>query len=187
MAIRCYRATDGRTRGVRNFAARPAVPTNACSPREFEPVMEEHHLEDGWSPRLRRAGRVFARHLAKHAAPPGGLRAADGFAIHCVRDGARHILAAMGQLDLANAWRFEQELRRAEASDAQEILVDLGGVDFIDSAGMQVVVHASSRSRLHSKRLMILGGPASVQRSFELSGLAGRLPFVDRRPGIPLA
>jgi len=82
---------------------------------------------------------------------------------------------------------LEQELRRAEATDAREILVDLGGVQFIDSAGIAVVIAAAAaRSRHHSKDVMILSGPPHVHRSFELSGLVARLPFVDRRAGVPL-
>ena len=81
---------------------------------------------------------------------------------------------------------MEQELRRAEATDAREILVDLGGVQFIDSAGIAVVIAAAARSRHHSKDVMILSGPPHVHRSFELSGLVARLPFVDRRAGVPL-
>ena len=141
------------------------------------------HAEPAWTPRLRRAARAFGRHLARHA---GSAAEDHEFAVHCVRDGGRQILAARGQLDLATAWRFEQELRRAEATDASEILVDLGGLEFIDSAGMEVVIHATARSRHHGKQLMILSGPAHVHRSFEVSGLVARLPFVDRRVGVPL-
>lgn len=144
-------------------------------------------LEQCRSRRVSRVRRLFGRHSARHSARSGRFPAAgDAFAVHCVRDGDRQILAASGELDLGSAWQFEQELRRAEASDSQEILVDLGGLEFIDSAGMQVVIDASARSRYHSKRLMILSGPEHVHRSFELSELVSQLPFVDRRADVPL-
>ena len=138
------------------------------------------------TPRLTRTRRAFSRHLARRAGSAPLRTRADELAIHSVRDGGRQILAARGHLDLANAWRFEQELRRAEASDAREILLDLGGVEFIDAVGMEVVIHATARSRHHSKTLMILSGPSHVHRSFEVSGLVARLPFVPRHAGVPL-
>ena len=153
----------------------------------FERSMPEH-AEQRWTPRLLRSARTFGRHLARHAS--GGEErprpAAGEFAVRSVRDGARQILKACGQLELASAWRLEQELRRAEATDAREILVDLRGLEFIDSAGMEVVIHAGARTRLHGKELMILSPPDHVHRCFELSGLVARLPFVDRRVGVPL-
>lgn len=106
--------------------------------------------------------------------------------MRAVRDGARQILNARGQLDFASAWRLEQELRRAEATDAREILVDLRGLEFIDSAGMEVVIHAAARTRLHGQELMILSPPDHVQRCFEPSGFVARPAFVDRRVGVPL-
>ena len=142
-------------------------------------MLMEEHAEHRWSPRARRVRPVYERHLA-HAARRGGFRSKDEFAVRCSREGDRHIVAARGQLDLSSAWELERELRRAEASDADEILVDLGGLEFIDSVGIEVVIHASARSRHHSKRLMIRPGPEAVHRTFELSGLVSLLPFVDR-------
>ena len=139
-----------------------------------------------WSPRAERVRRLFGRHLTRHAGPQRRSPGADAFAVHCVRDGERHILAARGQLDLASAWQLDRELRRAEATDASEILVDLGGLEFIDSAGMEVVIHASARTPLHRKRLMIMRAPHPVHRVFELSGAVSRLPFVEPRAGVPL-
>lgn len=139
-----------------------------------------------WAPRVRRVGRLFGRHLARHAGPERRSGGSEEFALDCVRDGKRQILAARGQLDLASAWQLERELRRAEATDASEILVDLGGLEFIDAAGIEVVIHANARTNLNRKRLMIMRAPRDVHRSFELSGLASRLPFVERQAGVPL-
>ena len=100
--------------------------------------------------------------------------------IRCACERGRYVIAPAGDIDLVNAWRLEQELVRAEASGADEILLDLGGVRFIDSIGMKPVIHATARARERGKRLLIVPGPANVQRSFETTGLVSRLPFVDR-------
>lgn len=100
--------------------------------------------------------------------------------IHRVREGDREVVAACGRLDLWSAWEFERELRRVEATDVSEIVVDLADLQFIDAAGMEVVSNASARSRHHSKRLMIRGADQAVRHTFEHSGLLSPLPLGDR-------
>ena len=143
----------------------------------------EDHTDLGRSPRGRRVSALFRRDLGRHSAPS---TACTELTVNTTRDGAREVVAVAGELDLGNASQLEIALRRAEASDVREILLDLGGLDFIDSTGLQIVVHACDRSHLHGKRLEILSGPQSVHRVFEITGLATRLPFVDRVAGVPL-
>lgn len=121
---------------------------------------------------------MFGRHPAADSPQARQIGPAQ-LTVHSARDETRYIVSPVGELDMATAWQLERELRRVEASDAAEIVLDLRGVEFIDSTGMQPVLHASARSELHDKRLMILHGPDNVKRCFEISGLTTRLPFVD--------
>ena len=129
---------------------------------------------------------MFRRHPATRS-PQSRAAGPEQFTVHSARDDARYIVSPVGELDMASAWQLERELRRVEASDAEEIVIDLRGVAFIDSTGMQPVLHANARSEMHSKRLKILRGPDQVQRCFEISGLVSRLPFVDRATPTPRA
>lgn len=129
---------------------------------------------------------MFRRHPAAPA-PRSRVAGPEQFTVHSARDDERYIVSPVGELDMASAWQLERELRRVEASDAEEIVLDLRGVAFIDSTGMQPVLHASARSEMHSKRLKILRGSDQVQRCFEISGLTSRLPFVDRATLTPRA
>ena len=97
-----------------------------------------------------------------------------------MREGETHIVAPAGELDLDTAHHLEDELARVEASDAATILLDLRGLGLVDSCGMGVVIRASARAQ--GARLRIVRGPDSVHRTFELSGMAKRLPFVDAAP-----
>lgn len=47
--------------------------------------------------------------------------------ISSYRDGARHTIGLLGELDLATAEELQHELQRAETSDAQSIVLDLSG------------------------------------------------------------
>ena len=63
------------------------------------------------------------------------------------REGDIHVLSLTGEIDLANAGHLEAELRRVEETDAGVILVDLGGISFIDSTGIKVLISAALRAR----------------------------------------
>ncbi|MET0749523.1 MAG: STAS domain-containing protein, partial [Solirubrobacterales bacterium] len=56
--------------------------------------------------------------------------------VRITRDGRRLMLAVHGEIDLANAGLLDAELERAEETDAEEIVLDLSGVEFIDSTGL---------------------------------------------------
>jgi anti-sigma B factor antagonist len=87
------------------------------------------------------------------------------------------VIELIGELDLDGAPRVEEELRRVEASDVHSIVIDLGGLEFIDSTGIRLLVMASERSQ--EGRFSLLRGPQQVHRVFEITDLADRLPFAD--------
>jgi anti-sigma B factor antagonist len=114
----------------------------------------------------------------------GGARAADllqmgQLTVSSERDGVMHTISLTGELDLATVAEAEHELLRVESTDAPSIVLDLSGLTFIDSTGVRLLVSAHARSRADSHRLVLLRGPASVQRVFELCGIQGLLPFAD--------
>ena len=93
------------------------------------------------------------------------------------REGEAHIIELSGELDLDGAPRLEEALRDAEAGDATSIVVDLGGLEFIDSTGLRLLVMAAERSP--DGRFSLLRGPKQVHRVFEITDLVDRLPFAD--------
>ena len=93
------------------------------------------------------------------------------------REGEARIIELIGELDLDGAPRLEEALREAEASDASSIVVDLGGLEFIDSTGLRLLVMAAERSK--DGRFSLLRGPKQVHRVFEITDLVDRLPFAD--------
>jgi anti-anti-sigma factor len=102
-------------------------------------------------------------------------RPADG----AFRGGVLHTVRLEGELDLANAAELERELRRVEHTDALSIVLDLSGLEFIDSTGVRLLIEAEARSRADGDRLTLLRGPGQVQRILELTGILDRLPFAD--------
>jgi anti-sigma B factor antagonist len=82
------------------------------------------------------------------------------------------VLAVHGELDVEGA----PELRRAliEAIDehpGRPLVVDLEGVDFIDSAGLGVLVGGLKHARDHEGDLVLVATGQNVTRVLELTGL----------------
>ena len=85
-----------------------------------------------------------------------------------------------GELDIATGALLEEELEKAEATSAREIVLDLSELTFMDSTGVKLVLTDHRRSREDSDRLSIVRGPRQVQRVFQLTGTEFHLPFIDR-------
>jgi anti-anti-sigma factor len=95
------------------------------------------------------------------------------------RTGSTHVIALRGELDVATVPEVDAELKRAEATDATAIVVDLSELQFIDSTGLRLFIEADLRSRADSCRLTLLRPPAAVGRIFAIAGLDDSLPFED--------
>jgi anti-anti-sigma factor len=74
---------------------------------------------------------------------------------------------------------LEAKLLRAEEGEITRMVIDLRGLTFIDSTGLQMMLQADSRCREKGVALVLVRGRGPVQRVFELSGLGQRLPIVD--------
>lgn len=108
-----------------------------------------------------------------------GLLRVGQLTVRSERDGVLHTISVDGELDLANADDLERELVRVEGTDALSIVLDLSGLQFIDSTVVRLLISAHARSRADSNRLTLLRGPEPVQRVFELTGILDILPFAD--------
>jgi anti-anti-sigma factor len=124
--------------------------------------------------------------MSEHSTPqPTQPARADDFrhlgalTMSSTRNGDGHVIALAGELDLAGAGLLEEELLRVEGTDAEQIVIDLRELEFIDSTGVRLLYMADARARGSDARLAIRRGPHRVHRIFELTDLADRLPFVD--------
>jgi anti-sigma B factor antagonist len=127
---------------------------------------------------------MFRQH-AVHSLEGELLCAPRELGIRSQRDGDVHVVQLIGELDKDSAPTFEAELKRVEAGDAREIIVDLSGLTFIGSDGLKVFIHANARSREDGNRLRLIRGSDEVQSTFEMSGLLSRLPFDGHREPRP--
>ncbi len=93
------------------------------------------------------------------------------------------VVALDGELDVAGAALLEHELDRIAADHAPRALVlDLSGLDFMDSTGLRLVVLSDAKAREGGWRLELIRGNDSVHRVFEITRMAERLNFVPETP-----
>jgi anti-sigma B factor antagonist len=95
------------------------------------------------------------------------------------RVGGVHTIALTGEMDLSNAAEVERELLHAEDTDADTIVIDLAGLQFMDSTGIRLLISADARSRADSCRLRLTRPPAPVFRVLCIAGIDELLPFGD--------
>jgi anti-anti-sigma factor len=72
---------------------------------------------------------------------------------------------------------MEERLTSIDEQKPSRVVIDLGGLAFIDSSGLRVLMLADSRARERGYELMLLPGPEPVQRVFEMTGAFDVLRF----------
>src|ERR671928_857282 len=94
-------------------------------------------------------------------------------------DGRAHV-TLRGELDLATAPELEQLLtERIDAS--QEVVVDLRGLEFMDSSGIRVLVAAHTRAGRTGTRVFIVRPEpdSAVAKIIAVAGLERELNILD--------
>ena len=147
---------------------------NSGHPVEEPPVLTDAHS--------RAAG--GATSCLQLAAPPDDARrrsrvqdalAAGQLTIRSERHDSTHVVAVAGELDVVTAQRVDDELQAVQATDAQQIILDLAGLTFVDSSGVHLVARADARGRTTATRLGLRPGPPQIQRVFALAGADTRV------------
>jgi anti-sigma B factor antagonist len=85
--------------------------------------------------------------------------------------GSSAVVALRGELDVADAATVAAQLTAAAARD-QLLIVDLAGLDFIDSSGIAALVRARARARQAGGDLLLAAPQRQVQRVLALTRLA---------------
>ncbi len=81
----------------------------------------------------------------------------------------RVVLSLRGELDLTSVPQFDQELQAAEAANPGRLVIDLSGLDFMDSTGLRALLQARERAKGDRYELALRRGPRQVQRVLELT------------------
>lgn len=99
------------------------------------------------------------------------------FVIVVEAQGETVTMAPKGEVDLATVSQLQRELGRLIDAGPGRIVIDLRGVEFLDSTGLHALLTANAQAQHDNWELTIIPGPRAVQRIFELTGTIDRLPF----------
>jgi anti-anti-sigma factor len=101
----------------------------------------------------------------------------EPFSCEVVRVDGRVVVAPRGELDMATVGAVEVALKQAREGGAERILLDLGGLSFLDSSGLHLTVRWSRQADEDGFEFRLAPGTPAVQRAFALSQLEAVLPF----------
>jgi anti-sigma B factor antagonist len=85
------------------------------------------------------------------------------------------VLALRGELDVNGGPRLRDALIDAIGEGGRRVVVDLEGVDFIDSAGLGVLVGGLKRARTRDGDLVLVATGVSVRKVLEITGPHARV------------
>jgi anti-sigma B factor antagonist len=81
------------------------------------------------------------------------------------------VLAVNGEVDVYSAPRLRERLVDLVSQGHRQIVVDLEGVDFLDSTGLGVLVGGLKRLRSHGGDLSLVCTQPRILKVFEITGL----------------
>lgn len=81
------------------------------------------------------------------------------------------ILRVAGELDMSTAPRLRQRVIAIVASGSTKLVLDLEGVDFLDSTALGVLVGVVKRLRTNDGELRMVCTRESLLKLFEITGL----------------
>ncbi|WP_443061614.1 STAS domain-containing protein [Streptomyces sp. NBC_00414] len=108
---------------------------------------------------------------AHRGGPPGPTRghSPTSLKIGTHRTGGRMTVVAAGEIDMDTCQGLRHALREALAASVRGVDLDLGGVDFCDCSGLNVLLRVRRRALTDGKTLVIRSAGPAVERLLALS------------------
>jgi anti-sigma B factor antagonist len=101
------------------------------------------------------------------------------FGIHSELNGEQARLTLTGELDIATVQRLEEAVESVLSRDARTIIIDLGGLAFMDSSGLRLFITLHERAGTEGWALGLTRPPESCFSVFQITGADQNLPFIE--------
>ncbi|MDQ6776068.1 MAG: STAS domain-containing protein [Actinomycetota bacterium] len=85
------------------------------------------------------------------------------------------VVSVSGELDLVSSTGLEEALEQLDGSEPPFVILDLSDVEFMDSAGLAVVVRAHQRADSAGTRFAVVSAVPQVRRLLSLTGMDERV------------
>ena len=100
---------------------------------------------------------------------PGGT--SGRLRINSKDEGVRHTIVLSGELDVASAQMLEAELEAAVAGGIEELVLDLSGIEFMDSTGLRAILHGKALCEEHRCGYSMTPAQRQVERVLKMTGV----------------
>jgi anti-sigma B factor antagonist len=92
------------------------------------------------------------------------------------------ILSVVGEIDLYTAPRLQTEFTRLLETGPDRVVIDMSGVEFCDSTGMNVLLSALKRMRERGGALEVASPRPAVRKILQVTGLDSVFTVHDTIP-----
>ncbi len=89
------------------------------------------------------------------------------------------VIVVAGEVDMAAGPLLDQAIERCELDDP--VVLDVGGVEFIDSSGLRTLLAASRRAAARGGSVVLREVGPEVGRLLEITGTAGQFTLEAHR------
>jgi anti-anti-sigma factor len=90
----------------------------------------------------------------------------------------RVVLELHGELDLLSAPRLQEQLERSLVDERRIVVLDMHGLQFVDSAGLRVILAAHEHAREQGCEFALTRGSDQVQRLLSIAGVDEHLRII---------
>ena len=89
------------------------------------------------------------------------------------------VISLKGRLDAVTTPGLEKDLTALLASGERILVLDLGGLDYISSAGLRTILAVTKRLKEKQGRLLLASLKSVVREVFEISGFSSIIPIFE--------
>ncbi|MGW6570132.1 STAS domain-containing protein [Streptomyces sp. NPDC054975] len=94
-----------------------------------------------------------------------------------IRDDATAVLSVGGELDMETATMLHHHLANQFLHGRRHLVLDLSGLSFMDSSGLNVLIRAARDAREAQGDLHLVAPTPAVRRILEITGLTVMTPL----------
>jgi anti-sigma B factor antagonist len=106
------------------------------------------------------------------------MQASEDFSVDVHRQGGAAVVAPVGEIDVATVDAVRDRLRECETG-VSTLVLDLRGVGFMDTSGLQLVFEAQRRAAEAGFEFFVVRGSRQLHRLFQIAGLEQTLQLLD--------
>src|SRR5918912_1863222 len=93
------------------------------------------------------------------------------------KEGSHFVIDVKGEIDVYTAPKLREKLIELVSEGSYDVIVNLEGVDFLDSTGLGVLVGALKRVKAHDGTLALVCSQDKILKIFKITGLTKVFPI----------